>query len=140
MAFVPKRGACVLVPSGPKTGQKHLYVLITDACPDGRYLAVGIATTRQGVFHDPACEIADGEHSFVKVDSYVFYRGAIQLRESSIAHLVEKGYYTPRDDVSDALLLRICDGLKASKMIGKWAKDYYDDCVRRLKKAASKAT
>src|ERR1700754_369328 len=86
MAWQAVPGATLLVPSGEK---KHLHVVVLGPVAVQDYgsapqiALVSITTKYPGVPFDPACEVAAGEHDFVRHDSWVAYR---HLRIDSEAH------------------------------------------------------
>ena len=119
-------GGTLLIPSGPGN-TKHLHIILTDKCDDGQHLLVGLSSIKPGRPYDDACEVEVGDHRFVSKRSYVEYRLTKRDRASHLSKCVKGWTFTPHDDVTDALLNRICDGLLISKFISQGMRRYYQD-------------
>jgi hypothetical protein len=91
---------------------------------------IGFSSVKPGIFHDETCVAKAGEHEFFRHESYALYSCACQKPGTTIIHLVEKGLYVPKLDMSDELFERVCKGLKRSRFTKRWAKDYYDKALR----------
>src|SRR5262245_44409064 len=60
----------LLIPSGPNA-QLHLHVVITEQNADGEHLLVPVSSIKGSGHHDAACEMAEGDHEFIKKASFV---------------------------------------------------------------------
>lgn len=108
MTWAPYKGACLLIPFNDVP---HLFVVLTDPCVDGMFLAVMVTSIKAGRTHDPTCEFAGGEHGFIVKPSYILYRLADTISARHAASMVAKGYYSAKPDLSPAELKRVTDGL-----------------------------
>jgi len=118
------QGAAFLVPSGPAEFL-HLHVVASAPrpAPDFRLL-VPISSKKQGRFHDPACEIAAGEHPFIVKDSFVLYKEIQKRSASKIMACLQNGEFVLKEPIRDALLERILAGLKISDFTAPWVFEY----------------
>lgn len=87
-----------LVPSGP---DKHLYVVITDADDSGMHILANITSIDPDIPHDKSCSLADGEHQFVKHDSYIAYEFAMQRHGAHVDKQVQVGNYIQKENASE---------------------------------------
>lgn len=121
--FMARKKATLLVPSGP-TGM-HLFVIITNPCPNGFHLLLPISSVKAGIAHDEACVFDGGEHPFVDRKSFVLYRAADQKRQDMIERGVIKGLFIPKVDMPDEPFAAICAGIVRSDFIKPWAVEFY---------------
>jgi hypothetical protein len=89
-----KKSQTLLIPSGSKS---HLFVVLTEACPEGNILLVSFSTIHEERFYDDTCTVETGEHSFIKNPSYIEYRKARIEKESHINKCKESTYWFPHD-------------------------------------------
>ncbi len=127
MPYVVARGNTLLVPSGTKADpdKMHLFVVVTDECDAGEHLMVSLSSIKQGVYHDPTCEMQVGAHPFVTAPSYVEYRLAIIRSAQYICQCTNNGAYIPRQPLSAALLVRVADGVLVSSFVPAKIRRYY---------------
>jgi hypothetical protein len=111
MTYTPYKGACLLMPYNEVP---HLFFVLTATCPNGNCLITMLTSIKAGRYYDRACVLDVGDHDFIKAQSYILYRMAEQPRASHISKMVSKGYFVPRSDASNEVLIRVCDGLVAS--------------------------
>jgi len=118
MVWQAAPGATLLVPSGEK---KHLHVVVLGPVPVQGYgnanqiALVSITTKYPGVPFDSACEVAAGEHDFIRHDSWVAYK---YLRIDSEAHAharIADHIWIEHIACSEALLQRIRAGVCVSR-------------------------
>lgn len=118
----PKPGECLLIDSGPVG--KHLFVLVLDTKVGNQHQVISVPVcTVRGPRIDDACLIQQGEHPFVKADSFVEYRNA---RVDPVSHLLERVIertFIPHEQASPALLDKIKNGLLNSRFVGRHMKD-----------------
>lgn len=113
-----QQGATLLMPSGPDGD--HLFVVLNDPKvfpnygPNPQVLLVNLSTVRPGVHFDATCLLQPGCHRFVKIESYVVYRGARVDPAAHLLGLVQKGIFRPQDPLSAAIVGAIRAGLIAS--------------------------
>ena len=121
--FLPLRRATLLVPSGPEGDQarKHLFVLLTDPCPevdDGEksVLLVSLSTVRDRIPHDSTCILHPDDHPFVRNISYVVYQRARIEAANKLLEGVKQGLLVPQATVEPGVFARICKGLEESRL------------------------
>jgi hypothetical protein len=110
--FQPKRGATLLMPSGPRGN--HLFVVVTDEV-DGQYLLVSVSTIREGRYHDPTCKIRAGVHEFVVDDSFAFYGHARVERAAHLVNMEDKGVFFAKEDMPQPIVEAIAAGITLSE-------------------------
>lgn len=108
MPYKPYRGSCLLIPFNEIP---HLFVILNNPCPDGLCLTVMLTSTKPGKKHDPACEFFGGEHKFITKHCFALYRLTDQLAARHISNMVEKGYYTEKEDLNEDQMVRVINGL-----------------------------
>ena len=127
MPYEPGKGKTLLIPSGSRRdpGKNHLFITLTNKCPDGQHLLISICSVVPGRFHDPACEIAIGEHEFITDQSYVEYRFPLIRHGTLICKCVDGWVYRKKADLEAAIFDRVCRGVEVSEFLPKWALDYF---------------
>lgn len=127
MTFQPQKKATLLMPSGPPDDpeRKHLWIILTDPCPDDANLLVNVSTLRDGRFHDPACIMEPGEHKRVTVRSWIEYRRARAMHSAALVKGEAAWHYRRAEPVTDALFDRICKGLMVSDFTPNRMKKYF---------------
>ena len=125
MADLPYKGGGILMPYQP---EPHLFAIMNDPCPSRLCLVVMVTTIYEGRSYDPACVLHEGEHPFIKHDSYVLYRRASQVRAVQIQNMIGQKYYIPKEDFDSLIFQRIVDGLFASEDAKPWAVRYAESC------------
>jgi hypothetical protein len=127
--FLPLKRATLLVPSGTQEDKerKHLFVLLTDPHGDGEkcVLMVSLSTIRRGIPHDPTCILYQGDHPFVRNDSYVVYQRARIEPAESLLRGVKDGKLIAHDTMDGAVFARICKGLEESRLTPPKLLDFY---------------
>jgi hypothetical protein len=91
-------------------------VILPSYGPKPQFAMVSATTIREGIPHDPACELHAGEHPFIRHPSFIAYR---YLRIEESAHLdqmMEKSIWMPNEPCTAALLQRIVAGVCRSKL------------------------
>lgn len=116
---MPHKKGTILKPSGYKD---HLFVILTNECPEKNHLLVNFSSIHENVYHDDACVVNTEEHPFIKHPSYIEYRKAETVKSS---HLIKCGF-TQKEDVSEELFKRICGGLLLSIHTPKRIKKYFE--------------
>ena len=91
-------------------GRKHLFVICTDPCAEGRQAIVSIGTMTN-LLCDQTCILQAHEHPFLTSASFVFYRKAQIELQRSIVLGVECGVLIPRDPMNGQSFLRVVRGL-----------------------------
>src|SRR5262249_24990074 len=113
-------GVTIYIPdTGPPRdrGRPHLFVVLTEPCPDGKILAAPICKVPASGKHDGACPLKVGDHAFIEVDSYVAYAFAQQYMADVLDKQISKNILRTDKPTSAALLARIRQGASASRHI-----------------------
>lgn len=118
-----KKGT-LLIPSGPKKDGSHLFVVMTNRCSENCHLLLSISSIKEGVAFDNTCELQVGEHSFIKVPSYVVYRLPEKRSAEHIEKCVKGWLFHPREDMSDMTFDRMFAGIFASDFSPMWVIKY----------------
>jgi hypothetical protein len=114
MTYRPERMSALLCPT-PE--DYHLTAVLNDPCADDLCLLVTITSIVPGRFHDPACVLDRGDHSFLRHPSFVLYRLAATVRAQHICNLVAKKYYLEKDEFPEQVFDRILGGVYISKEV-----------------------
>jgi hypothetical protein len=106
------RKGTILIPSGTacEPDKKHLFVVCTDACAEGRHLLVPIASWTNDLC-DATCKLAKGEHPFIAHPSYILYRKARIEAAAALIGGVERGGLSPQAPMNGQTFLRIANGV-----------------------------
>lgn len=127
MAYVAARCHALLMPSGTSHDphKKHLFVVCTDVCGDGKHLIVSI-TGWTNHLCDGTTKLAPGCHRFVNKDSYVFYRKARIETAAALTAGVDSGQFV-LDDPMDATIVAaimkvVCDSIQTPRKVKIYAK------------------
>lgn len=119
------RGSTLLIPSGPRPDQLHLFALLLDpVAVDGygsrpQVLLASICSIKAGVPYDDACVLRAGDHPFIEHDSYVEYRFARLDPAEDVESRVKQGVFVQKEDCSAVLIRQIIVGALASRRINR---------------------
>lgn len=129
MTYKPEPQNTLLIPSGTyeSPDKKHLFIIMTKACAESQHLLLSVSSIKDGIWHDPTCELEVGCHEFIKRPSFVFYAKAERARTDGLIACVKGWTYTPRARLDDDVFARVCDGVSASLHTPRWAKKYFAD-------------
>ena len=125
MAYVPARCDTLLIPTGP--AGDHLFVITTDACPQGLHVLANFTKVAPARHVDPACLLAAGDHPFIVQDSYVLYRSAIIQPAVRLSNMVDGWVYRNGHPASVELTDRILAGFGVSRFTPKFIQKYLRD-------------
>lgn len=149
--FLPVRRATLLIPSGPvgsDSNKKHLFILLTDPTPvsgplydntgvvlqkgasEKQILMVSISTLKPQFPHDPTCLLYQGDHPFIKHDSYVKYSKARIEGAEGIMRGIKNGVLIQHDPVDTAIFARICHGLTQSRFTTPKVLAFYEAATK----------
>jgi hypothetical protein len=129
MSYLPSKGKCFLIPSGPQEDSKHLFVIITNKCPADCHLLISISSVEPGEYHDPACFLRAGDHPFVKHLSFAVYSKAVIISHDEIIKRVGEFAFLIKEDASDEFVEKIRAGIAVSKRSTKKIKAYFDTAM-----------
>lgn len=128
--FQPKRGATLLMPSGPRGN--HLFVIVTDEV-DGECLLVSLSTIREGRYHDATCEVPPGVHEFVTDHSFAFYGHARVERAAHLVKMEQAGIFFAKEDMPMHVVDAMGTGLEQSDHTPKFVLKFYEKYLRTLR-------
>lgn len=123
------RSSTLLIPSGPShdPNRKHLFVVCTDPCPDGKQLVVCVASWVNDLC-DGTCILQEHEHPFLTHQSYILYREARVEAVADIEKGIDDGRFLPRAAMNAQTFLRVRNGVCRSKHTPRKIKRYFG-CV-----------
>jgi hypothetical protein len=122
VAFQPKRGATLLIPSGPSGS--HLFVVVTDEV-DGQFLLVSLSSIKPNRYYDSTCVVAAGVHEFVTLDSFGFYGGARLDVATHLTAMEGKGLFFAKADMPLSVVQALCDGIEVSPHTPRYILNFY---------------
>lgn len=127
MTYSPEPRKTLLIPSGTfeAPDKKHLFIIMTKACSDGFHLLVSVSSIKEGVKHDPTCELAAGSHPFIAVPSFILYAKSDKVKSDLLVKCVKSWTYTPKETLDASVFSRVCLGVNASAHTPRWAKKYF---------------
>jgi hypothetical protein len=116
----------MLIPSGPShdPDRMHLHVVCSDPDADGNQLIVSVCTKINNLC-DGTCLLQKHEHSFLKAESYVFYRKAEIVARTALENGVSANLFIPKDDMNGQTFLRVIKGICASPQTPRKIKRYF---------------
>jgi len=129
--FLPLKRATLLVPSSPDydLGRKHLFILLTDPICDqsGRMsvLMVSLSSVKPGIPYDSTCILKQGDHPFIRQESYVQYARARIEDPNKLLRGVKAGTLIPFDPMVQNIFARICSGLEISLFTSPVIQQFY---------------
>lgn len=132
--FVPLHRTTLWIPeTGPTSDphKGHLFVVLTDPCPEGAVLLVPICSQYERC--DKTCLVGAGDHPFLKHPSFVFYA---RLKTYVAAELVESekaGNVTYRGLLDERLFGFICAGVERSPFSPLKFRAYFSEQIKRPK-------
>lgn len=130
--LVGKR-AVLLVPSPSATslyGQKHPYIVITDACDVEEYAAqsvlmVSVSSVKEGQLYDPTCVLEPGCSSAITKLSAVQYGIWKFVPSTHVDDCIKNGVYIVASDLSPELTNKVSAGIYRSQFTPPWVKQVY---------------
>ncbi len=126
--YFPIKQGTILLPSGTSHNedQKHLFIICTDPCDEGKHLLVTMSSWRND-FCDATCILTPDncEHSFVKHKSYILYRKSQLETAEALKTGVEKDLFVPKESMPDEPFERIRAGILQSPYTPRRLKTYY---------------
>lgn len=88
---------------------------MNDPDENGQCLLVMATSVKTGRKADDACILTAGCHSFVTHPTFMLYRMASFTSTIHIGKMVDTKYYTQKSDVSQAVYVKVRDGLYSSE-------------------------
>lgn len=126
MAYVAAMGHALLMPSGTghDPGRKHLFIVVTDACAEGKHLLASITSWTNDLC-DGTTRLDPGCHPFVYKDSYILYRKAVIEAAAVLSTGVDAGIFTQhKTPIDAAIIARIMTGICQSIFTPRKVKRY----------------
>ena len=107
----------------------QIFLLIYPITSKESVLLVNISSVKDGTDYDKTCLLSEGDHPFIKHESYVYYKGAINSSSINISRKVAEGDYRIHDTCCDNTFNRVLDGFGISDEVsGKIRKFYETHC------------
>ncbi len=112
--------------STSQQSKNHLHVVLTEPEGDPPQVVIVNLTSAQ-TWSDQTVVLDEGEHPFVKHRTVVNFSDAQLDNSSTVKGLVETGIGEFREDLSEALLSKIQQGLLDSPRTPRWLKGHCKD-------------
>ncbi len=129
-----KKGAALLIPSGPDD-KKHLMALLLDpVCFNGygaqpQVLMVSVVTIKPGLIVDDSCILDVGDHPFISHPSFVDYRFARVDAADHVQGRANENIFIPQEPCSEELIKRVISGALKSRRIPREFKQLLEKVV-----------
>jgi hypothetical protein len=123
--FLVKKLVTLLYPTASisDSTRHHLFVLLTDPFgPAEQVLMACVCTMVDGA--DDSCTLTEGDHDFIKHDSYVAYGFCRIEPAKALINGVAKGVFVEKDPISEAVYKRIMSGIKKSPFTKPFVLDF----------------
>lgn len=128
--FLPFRKATLLIPSGPKDdpGKMHLFIVLTDPATNEKLVLVAsVCSVKEGVPYDQTCILEPSDHPFIKHKSYVDYSKTKIVEGQRLTNGVQQGKFVHKGMISETVVVKIINGVLASKRTPKEEKQFLSD-------------
>lgn len=112
----------MLVPSGPEK-KNHLFTValgpkkLDGYGPHDQVLMVSVTSVKPGFKFDDACPLKEGDHPYIKHDSYIYYREPRIEQASRVTEMVRTGQWAAKEPCDEELMGKILAGFHRSKLI-----------------------
>lgn len=118
----------LLIPSGPAHDheRKHLFIILTNPCDQGKQLLVSISSYRDDDTCDETCILNPGDHEFIRRKSFVVYRRCQITETAALLRGLRDGKLVPREPMDADIFEDICEGLLSSIFTPKRFIDYFE--------------
>lgn len=130
MCWRCEQGKSILIPSGPKNGQHHLFSLLINPQniqgygPEPQVFLACVCSIYPDTPFDDACILRVGDHPFIRHDSYIDYRNSRIEPAQKIEANVASGLFIPHEDCSIRLMRRIIASAETSRRISREMKAF----------------
>jgi hypothetical protein len=114
--WVARRGATLLIPSGPARDpdRMHLHIVLTDPAVTDEVLIASVCTIPASNLYDSSCTFFPGEHPFIKFDSYVEFYFARIVNATQLEAQVAAGDFVAKADLEPKRIDDACVGVEDS--------------------------
>ena len=118
------RGESLLISSGPGD-KKHLFAILLDPVEVIGYgsrphvLLASVVSIKPGMIVDDSCLLRQGDHPFIRHDSFVDYRFTRLDPAEDLQARVADGVFDVKEPCSSDLIQRIVSGAIKSKRISR---------------------
>lgn len=126
--FLPRKKACLLMPSGPAIDleRKHLFILLCDPVTGQEVVLLAtLSSVKEGHWYDDTCVLERGEHPFITKKSFIDYSMSRIVSSEKLENGVNDGTFIPKDPVDDTVLDRILSGLMESPRTPRNIQNFY---------------
>lgn len=101
-----------------------MFVILNDACKDGKHALVSLSSIKDGQFHDPTCLIEAGSHEFVKVRSFVRYQMARIDLAAHLTKCVDGWTFAAKDPMPAEIVCQMLAGALVSEFTPIFVQEY----------------
>ena len=102
---------------------QHLWVIVSDPITHPECVVIVNVSSSTNRRYDPACDLRQGDHWFLKHPSYVYYRGAKELTSKQLA----EANISHKTSVTEDVLRRIREGAGKSDRLPRNVKQHLID-------------
>ncbi len=101
--------------------KRHLMIVVAEK--NGKYLLVPVTTWHDGYrSQDSSCILNKGDHSFIKVKSWICFRKARAESAVVVFNGIHKGIFIPKEDLRQDVFNRVLEATRKSKNLPPKAK------------------
>lgn len=135
--YKPLKGGTIL---GEISGRsKHLIIICNDPVFYNEetpgfeaVLTVNVTTCYGKDWEDDSCILNQGDHSFIKHKSFVYYKQAMPVMVEPLIKKVIDNEFIPLENVDESVLNRILLGFEKSKFVPRKALRFYNRYVKNM--------
>jgi len=122
--FQPVKRATILIPDGSNAG-RHLHVVLTDTCDDGKNLIISISSIGKKPFYDATCLLGENDCDWLKEASFAFYAQMKIVDSELLIKNVRENRTKYEGLLEEVAFAHVCHGIEQSKFAAPEHKEYY---------------
>ena len=112
------KGFCFL--GEPEGGKRHLKIVLSEPNRDKLVVVVTVTSLREAKWKDTSCVLREGDHPFIRHDSFVAFSKAQVVPALEILRKLHSGELVRKEELEPAVFDRVLAAAKASRrMRGK---------------------
>ena len=127
-----KQGDCLLIETGRRQGgsmQAHLFVVLLDPSEhNGNTIIVSVESLRSER-HDRTTVLRQGDHEFIRQESYVNYSRAAIVSVAHLEGLIQAKSARMRKPFREELVAKIRSGISKSRFTPLGVVELYEDSL-----------